>query len=118
MSASERLTDLRKAAGVGGGDARIQQQHAKGKLTARERVDLLLDEGSFTELDAFVMARPTELIPDDERVMGDGVVTGFGHVDGGTHRPLLQADENDVGTQRVLLFSTSLSASRRPASAA
>ena len=56
MSASERLTDLRQRAGVGGGDARIQQQHAKGKLTARERVDLLLDEGSFTELDAFVMA--------------------------------------------------------------
>ncbi len=82
MSASERLTDLRQRAGVGGGDARIQQQHAKGKLTARERVDLLLDDGSFTELDAFVMARPTELIPDDERVMGDGVVTGFGHVDG------------------------------------
>lgn len=82
MSASERLTDVRRRAGVGGGDARIQQQHAKGKLTARERVDLLLDEGSFTELDAFVMARPTELIPDDERVMGDGVVTGFGHVDG------------------------------------
>src|SRR6185436_3416086 len=67
---------------VGGGDARIQQQHAKGKLTARERVDLLLDEGSFTELDAFVMARPTELIPNEDRVMGDGVVTGFGHVDG------------------------------------
>ena len=82
VSASERLTDLRQRAGVGGGDARIQQQHAKGKLTARERVDLLLDEGSFTELDAFVMARPTELIPNDERVMGDGVVTGFGHVDG------------------------------------
>jgi propionyl-CoA carboxylase beta chain len=82
VSASERLTDLRQRAVVGGGESRIQQQHAKGKLTARERVDLLLDEGSFTELDAFVMARPTELIPDDERVMGDGVVTGFGHVDG------------------------------------
>ena len=82
MSASERLTDLRQRARVGGGDVRIKQQHAKGKLTARERVDLLLDEGSFTELDAFVMARPTELIPNDDRVMGDGVVTGFGHVDG------------------------------------
>jgi len=45
-------------------------------------VDLLVDEGSFTELDAFVMARSTELIPDDERVIGDGVVTGFGHIDG------------------------------------
>jgi propionyl-CoA carboxylase beta chain len=67
---------------VGGGEVRIQQQHAKGKLSARERVDLLLDDASFTELDAFVMARPTELIPDDERVIGDGVVTGFGQIDG------------------------------------
>ncbi|HEV8229175.1 MAG TPA: acyl-CoA carboxylase subunit beta [Candidatus Limnocylindria bacterium] len=77
-----RLEDVREQAALGGGEARIQQQHAKGKLTARERLDLLLDEGSFTELDAFVMARPTELIPDGERVMGDGVVTGFGRVDG------------------------------------
>src|SRR5205823_2704892 len=67
---------------LGGGEQRIGQQHAKGKLTARERVDLLLDDGSFTELDAFVLARPTELIPDDERVMGDGVITGFGRIDG------------------------------------
>ncbi len=79
---SERLTGLRQRAALGGGEARIEQQHAKGKLTARERVDLLLDEGTFTELDAFVMARPTELIPDDERVIGDGVVTGFGQIDG------------------------------------
>jgi propionyl-CoA carboxylase beta chain len=77
-----RLRGLRQRAAVGGGEARIQQQHAKGKLSARERVDLLLDDGSFTELDAFVMARPTELIPDDERVIGDGVVTGFGQIDG------------------------------------
>jgi propionyl-CoA carboxylase beta chain len=82
VSPSERLSGLRQRAAAGGGEARVQQQHAKGKLTARERVDLLLDDGSFTELDAFVMARPTELIPDDERVMGDGVVTGFGQVDG------------------------------------
>jgi propionyl-CoA carboxylase beta chain len=82
VSPSERLSGLRQRAAVGGGEARTQQQHAKGKLSARERVDLLLDDGSFTELDAFVMARPTELIPDDERVIGDGVVTGFGHIDG------------------------------------
>ncbi len=82
MSASERLSGLRQRARVGGGEARTQQQHAKGKLSARERVDLLVDEGSFTELDAFVMARSTELISDDERVIGDGVVTGFGHIDG------------------------------------
>ena len=82
MKASDRLAEMRTQAGLGGGPQRIEQQHAKGKLTARERVDLLLDEGSFTELDAFVMARPTELIADDERVMGDGVVTGHGRIDG------------------------------------
>ncbi len=73
---------MRAKAAIGGGEQRIAQQHAKGKLTARERIDLVLDEGSFAELDAFVLARPTELIADDERVMGDGVVTGFGRIDG------------------------------------
>ena len=75
---------MRRRSAAGGGEDRIQQQHAKGKLTARERIELLVDEGSFTELDAFVMARPTELISDDERVMGDGVVTGFGQIGGRT----------------------------------
>src|SRR5207253_170557 len=78
----DRLAEMRAKAALGGGQQRIAQQHAKGKLTARERIDLVLDEGSFTELDAFVLARPTELIPDDERVMGDGVVTGFGRIGG------------------------------------
>ncbi|HEU5288841.1 MAG TPA: acyl-CoA carboxylase subunit beta [Candidatus Limnocylindria bacterium] len=73
---------MRRKTALGGGEQRIQQQHAKGKLTARERVDLLLDEGSFTELDAFVLARSSELVADDERAMGDGVVTGFGRIDG------------------------------------
>jgi acetyl-CoA carboxylase carboxyltransferase component len=82
MAEGERLEAMRRTAALGGGGERIQQQHAKGKLTARERVELLVDEGSFTELGAFVMARPTELVPDEDRVMGDGVVTGFGHVDG------------------------------------
>ncbi|OLC09943.1 MAG: methylmalonyl-CoA carboxyltransferase [Chloroflexi bacterium 13_1_40CM_67_9] len=82
MRTTDRLSEMRAKAAQGGGDQRIAQQHAKGKLTARERIDLVLDEGSFTELDAFVLARPTELIADDERVMGDGVVTGFGRIDG------------------------------------
>src|SRR5215210_7490225 len=77
----DKLIALRQRAAVGGGEARLQRQRAKGKLGARERIDLLLDEGSFTELDAFVMARPTELIADGDRVMGDGVVTGFGRID-------------------------------------
>src|SRR3989440_8094248 len=82
MKTTDRLGEMRAKASLGGGDERIAQQHAKGKLTARERIDLVLDEGSFTELDAFVLARPTELIADDERVMGDGVVTGLGRIDG------------------------------------
>src|SRR5689334_19118814 len=82
MDRIARLEEMRRTAALGGGEARVQQQHAKGKLTARERIDLLLDEGSFTELDAFVQARPTELVRDDERVVGDGVVTGFGRIDG------------------------------------
>src|SRR5438876_6300975 len=82
MKTTDRLQEMRAKAAIGGGEQRIAQQHAKGKLTARERIDLLLDDGSFTELDAFVLARPTELIPDDERVMGDGVITGFGRIDG------------------------------------
>jgi len=82
MKTTDRLAEMRSKVSLGGGEQRIAQQHAKGKLTARERIDLVLDEGSFTELDAFVLARPTELIPDDERVMGDGVVTGFGRIDG------------------------------------
>ena len=82
MRTTGRLQEMRTKAAVGGGEQRIAQQHAKGKLTARERIDLVLDEGSFTELDAFVLARPTELIADDERVMGDGVVTGFGRIEG------------------------------------
>ena len=78
----DRLRQMREKALRGGGERRIEQQHAKGKMTARERLDLLLDEGSFTELDRFVMARPSELVPDEERAMGDGVVTGFGRIDG------------------------------------
>ncbi len=81
MKPTERLEKTRRTAAAGGGEERTQQQHAKGKLTARERIELLVDEGSFTELDAFVMARPSELVADDERVMGDGVVTGRALID-------------------------------------
>jgi acetyl-CoA carboxylase carboxyltransferase component len=72
---------MREESRLGGGEKRIEQQHAKNKLTARERIDLLLDEGSFVELDAFVTHRATEFIQ-DERYLGDSVVTGFGKVDG------------------------------------
>jgi propionyl-CoA carboxylase beta chain len=77
-----RLVDLRGAAQTGGGEQRIEQQHARGKLTARERLELLLDDGSFEELDAFVTHRATDFGLDGERYLGDGVVTGYGRVDG------------------------------------
>lgn len=66
----------------GGGAKRVEQQHAKGKLTARERVHLLMDEGSFEELDKFVMHRSKDFGLDKEHYLGDGVVTGYGTVNG------------------------------------
>ena len=78
----DKLTALRAESRLGGGQARIDQQHARGKLTARERLDLLLDAGSFVEFDAFVTHRSVDFGLDRERYLGDGVVTGHGHVDG------------------------------------
>ncbi|HCO03875.1 MAG TPA: methylmalonyl-CoA carboxyltransferase, partial [Actinobacteria bacterium] len=63
-----------------GGDP-AKKQHPKGKLTARERIDLLVDPGSFTELDAFAMHRTEAFGMGDRRIPGDGVVTGYGKVD-------------------------------------
>ena len=77
-----RLDQMRAEALLGGGAARIERQHASGKLTAHERLDLLLDPGSFTELDAFVTHRATEFGLDENHVLGDGVVTGHGTIDG------------------------------------
>lgn len=77
-----RLEALNAQALAGGGQARIERQHAAGKLTARERVDLLLDPGSFTELDRFVTHRCSDFNMQDQKVLGDGVVTGHGTVDG------------------------------------
>src|SRR6476646_2768447 len=76
------LRELREKAMEGGGQRRIEQQHAKGKLTARERIDLLLDEGTFTELDAFVVHRNSDFGLAEQRILGDSVVTGFGRIDG------------------------------------
>jgi acetyl-CoA carboxylase carboxyltransferase component len=76
------LRQLRETAREGGGPRRIEQQHARGKLTARERLALLLDDDSFVELDALVMHRASEFGLDEEKYLGDGVVTGFGEIDG------------------------------------
>jgi propionyl-CoA carboxylase beta chain len=78
----KRLRELREQAQLGGGQKRIEEQHAKGKLTARERIELLLDPGSFNELDQFVVHQCTEFGIGEKRFLGDGVVTGYGTVDG------------------------------------
>jgi propionyl-CoA carboxylase beta chain len=85
MSVRDRLADLdrhRALAEEGGGPERLTQQHAKGKLSARERLDVLLDEGSFTELDRFVTHRSSDFGLDAARPYGDGVVTGWGRIEG------------------------------------
>ena len=78
----ERLLKLREQALLGGGEARIAQQHERGKLTARERLDLLLDPGSLVEFDAFVTHRANDFGLENERYLGDGVVTGHGTIGG------------------------------------
>ena len=78
----EKLVERRAKARLGGGEKRIEAQHAKGKLTARERIALLLDEGSFEEYDMFVQHRCTNFGMEKEHPDGDGVVTGCGTVDG------------------------------------
>jgi propionyl-CoA carboxylase beta chain len=77
-----RLDDLNAKALLGGGADRIKKQHEAGKLTARERIDLLLDPGSFVEIGRFVMHRCTDFDMEQQKVLGDGVVTGHGLVDG------------------------------------
>ena len=77
-----RLREMRAQARLGGGQKRIEAQHAKGKLTARERIDLLLDENSFQELDMFVTHRTDAFGLDQQKYLGDSVVTGYGTVNG------------------------------------
>src|SRR5438874_13509029 len=78
----EQLEERRLEARLGGGQKRIDAQHAKGKLTARERLDVLLDEGSFEEYDMYVTHRATEFGMADQKIAGDGVVTGWGTING------------------------------------
>lgn len=76
------LAERRAQAEAGGGVRRVEAQHAKGKLTARERLEILLDEGSFEELDMFVEHRATDFGMETQKIPGDGVVTGFGTISG------------------------------------
>ncbi len=78
----ETLRDLKRQALLGGGEKRIDDQHKKGKLTARERIDLLLDAGTFDEIDALVEHRSHDFGLEKQKYPGDGVVTGSGKIDG------------------------------------
>jgi len=100
MSNLEELRRLREAALLGGGADAIKKQHEKGKLTARERVDLLVDPGTFTEIDPFVTHRCIDFGMEKKRIPGDGVVTGHALVNG---RPVF------VFSQDFTVFGGSLS---------
>ncbi|MCO6450384.1 MAG: acyl-CoA carboxylase subunit beta [Caldilineales bacterium] len=78
----EHLRHMRAQAQLGGGEERIRRQHQQGKNTARERVAMLLDKGSFRELDPFVSHRSTDFGLEDNRPLGDGVITGYGTING------------------------------------
>src|SRR4051812_43596746 len=97
-----KLEEKRAAARLGGGKARISLQHGKGKLTARERIEILFDEGSFEEWDMFVEHRSEDFGMGEQRIPGDGVVTGFGTING---RPMF------VFSQDFTVFGGSLSES-------
>jgi propionyl-CoA carboxylase beta chain len=87
MTYSEKLQELekrKKKAEMAGGAERLAKQHSSGKLSARERIQLLLDPGTFTELDAFVTHRCTDFGMENQRIPGDGVVTGYGTISGRT----------------------------------
>jgi propionyl-CoA carboxylase beta chain len=96
----ERLQHMRELALQGGGPERIAAQHKKGKLTARERIDFLVDEGSFVELDRFVVHRCTDFEMQEQQILGDGVVTGHALIEG---RPVY------IFSQDFTVFGGSLS---------
>ncbi|HSU88559.1 MAG TPA: carboxyl transferase domain-containing protein, partial [Terriglobia bacterium] len=78
----EQLAEMNRAAEVGGGTQRMDRQRAEGKLTARERIALLLDKDSFEEVDKFVTHRCLDFGMQEQRYPGDGVVAGYGRIDG------------------------------------
>ncbi len=93
----EKLEERRAQARLGGGERRIALQHGKGKLTARERLDVLLDEESFEEYDMYKTHRCTDFGMADNTVAGDGVVTGWGKINGRAGEIVGQAYACNVG---------------------
>ncbi|MCF8267819.1 MAG: acyl-CoA carboxylase subunit beta [Ignavibacteriales bacterium] len=96
----EKLAKLKREASLGGGIEKIESQHSKGKLTARERIAFLIDEGSLEEIDMFVKHRSSDFGMTDQRIPGDGVVTGFARING---RPVA------IFSQDFTVFGGSLS---------
>lgn len=96
----KKLRELKAEAKLGGGVDRIEKQHAKGKLTARERIDLLLDKGTFNEIDMLVLHRSVDFGLERQKIPGDGVVTGYGKING---RPVY------IFSQDFTVFGGSLS---------
>jgi propionyl-CoA carboxylase beta chain len=82
MNILNHLEELERRAEAGGGEARLKKQHEAGKLTARERIDLLFDPGTFQEVDKLVTHRCRDFGMDEQVIPGDGVVAGHGRVDG------------------------------------
>src|SRR5436190_4157789 len=82
MNPSDPLADLERRAELGGGEARVRKQHEAGKLTARERIELLFDRGTFEEVDKLVTHRCRDFEMDKQLIPGDGVIAGHGLVDG------------------------------------
>src|SRR5258706_14934161 len=82
MSSDNELERRKRESELGGGEKRIERQHAEGKKTARERIALLFDTGSFQELDQLVVHRSTDFGMEKKRISGDGVVTGYGTIGG------------------------------------
>ena len=82
MNKLERLAEYERRAHLGGGEARLARQHAAGKLTVRERIDLFFDPGTFEEVDKLVTHRCRDFGMEEQIVPGDGVVAGHGRVDG------------------------------------
>ena len=81
---TQKLKSLRKEVVLGGGTKKIAAQHARGKLTARQRLEFLLDPGSFTEVDAFVVHECHDFDMSKTKILGDGVITGWGQIGGRT----------------------------------
>src|SRR5256885_7270395 len=81
---SKELGVLRERSEEGGGKDKIEDQHSKGKMTARDRIIALLDSGSFVEMDRFVVHQTADFGMAEKKILGDGVVTGYGKIDGRT----------------------------------